>query len=309
MTPQHLVQATTCQDAIDLMLSAPPAFDSPTNHHLRDRALLERSFAPGRRRPEWVWAVRDDHRIQATVAGLGIGDAVVLDHWGGDPHGIDLALHAATHTIRALPGSEACLYLPATASTTDPSVRAWTDVLSRHGWKPLVQRHHYETIATPCLGQGQRPRVRLEQLTGPDDPRLRPLFREVLRDSLDAHDVQLVNEMGVDHAADQTVDDLLDADPWQCIRLAFDQQDRLAGMVSWVALSSGRGYVNHVGVAAAARGHGYGRELLSLATQELVHEGATLLVADTDTSNHPMVAAFANVGWTSTETRLDFTPA
>ncbi|MEL4505887.1 GNAT family N-acetyltransferase [Luteococcus sp. H138] len=310
MTSQYLVQATTAQDAIDLMLSAPLAFDSPTNHRLRDRTLLERAFASGRRRPAWVWAARDEHRVLATVAGLGIGDAVVLDHWGGAPtHGLDLALHAATQALRTVPGSEACLHLPATASTADPTAKPWLDALSRHGWKLLVQRHHYETPAVDALGQEHISQLRLEQLTGPDDPRLRPLFRGILRDSRDAHDIQLVDEVGLDQAADRAVDDLLEADPWQCIRLAFDGNPDPVGMVSWVSLPGGRGYVNHVGVSAAARGHGFGRDLLALATRELVREGAATLIADTDASNVPMTAAFTRVGWTATETRLDFIPA
>lgn len=310
MTSNDLVQATNAQDAIDLMLSAPLMFDSPTNHRLRDRAVLEHAFAAGRRRPEWVWAARDDRRVLAAVAGMAIGDAVVLDHWGADnPDNLGLPLLAATQTLHTVPGSEACLFLPATASMNDPAVSPWLDTLSRNGWKLLVQRRHYETNATPALAVENSSTLRLEQLSGPDDSRLPLLFRGILHGSLDAHDVQLVNRMGLDDAADQAVADLLEADPWQCIRLAFDGGSEPVGMVSWVSLPSQRGYVNHIGVAAPARGHGYGRQLLAQATSVLIAEGSKVLIADADATNHPMAEAFDHVGWTVTETRLDFVPA
>lgn len=307
MTSHDLVQATNAQDAIDLMLSAPMVFDSPTNHRLRDRAVLERAFSTGRRRPEWVWAARDDHRVLATVAGMALGDVVVLDHWGADhPDNLGLPLLAATQALHAIPGSEACLFLPATVSVSDPAVSPWLDTLSRNGWKLLVQRRHYETNATPALAAATCSTLRLEQLSGPDDPRLPLVFRGILHGSLDVHDVQLVNRMGLDNAAGQAVADLLDADPWQCIRLAFDGRTDPVGMVSWVSLPSQHGYVNHIGVAAAARGRGYGRQLLAQASSALIAEGARVLIADTDATNRPMVEAFDHVGWTATETRLDF---
>lgn len=307
MTSPHLVQPTTAQDAIDLMLSAPLAFDSPTNHRLRDRHMLERAFDAGRRRPEWVWALRDGHHVLACVAGMAIGEAMVLDHFGGDPIHVDLALAAASRAARELRGSELCLHL-STRTEAEPSLTPWLEKITTHGWKLLVSRHHYETNPAMLLGCEEPTSLRLEQLTGPEDARLVPLFRAILDNSLDAHDKELVARLGLEDAARQSVDDLRDADPWQCIRLAFDATSQPVGIVSWVALPSGRGFVNHIGVTSSARGRGYGRQLLALATRALITEGVVTLVADTDAGNHPMVAAFDRLGWTTLETRMDFLP-
>ena len=40
-------------------------------------------------------------------------------------------------------------------------------------------------------------------------------------------------------------------------------------------------------------------------TRELISDGATALIADTDYRNVPMANAFADVGWVQTESRLD----
>ena len=63
-----------------------------------------------------------------------------------------------------------------------------------------------------------------------------------------------------------------------------------------------------VGVAAAFRGSGYGRELLAWMTRQLIAQNATMLIADTDNTNLPMAKAFSSVGWIQTETRIDLVP-
>jgi hypothetical protein len=44
---------------------------------------------------------------------------------------------------------------------------------------------------------------------------------------------------------------------------------------------------------------------LTAITRELISDGATTLIADTDYPNVPMAKAFADVGWVQTESRLD----
>ncbi len=101
---------------------------------------------------------------------------------------------------------------------------------------------------------------------------------------------------------------MLNADPVDCIRLAFDDAGEPVGMVSGLVLGSGRGYVWFVGVVAASRGRGYGRELLAWMTRQLIAQNATTLIADTDNANVPMAKAFSSVGWIQTETRIDLVP-
>ena len=127
-----------------------------------------------------------------------------------------------------------------------------------------------------------------------------------MRDTLDAHDAALVERVGFDQACREALAFLLDWDPVDCLHLAFDPAGEVVGMVSGLVQTSGRASVNFVGVPFAARGHGYGRELLAWQTRQLLAEGATELIADTDNANVPMVRAFAG---DSTMTNLCATDA
>jgi ribosomal protein S18 acetylase RimI-like enzyme len=98
---------------------------------------------------------------------------------------------------------------------------------------------------------------------------------------------------------------MLSSDPVDCIWLAFEETGEPVGMVSGLILSTGRAYVLFIGVAAASRGKGYGRELLAWMTRRLIAKNATTLIADTDNTNLPMVQAFSSVGWVQTKTRID----
>lgn len=187
-------------------------------------------------------------------------------------------------------------------------VRPWASALEEAGWLLLVERHHYEFVPETQFATGVATTLRLEPLTGLDDPRLLELHAQVMRGTLDAHDLSLVERLGHGAATRESLDYLLAADPWECIRLAFADRPEPLGYVSWRAMEGGRGFVLFVGVARGARGSGYGRDLLALATRGLMKSGSTTLIADTDSTNIPMAAAFAEVGWPRTETRIDFIP-
>ncbi len=145
-----------------------------------------------------------------------------------------------------------------------------------------------------------------EQLTDPADPRLAACHREVMRDTLDAHDAATVARVGFDEGCREALAFLLDNDPVDCIHLAFDADHEPVGFVSGLSRPNGRAFILFVGVAHDHRGHGYGRQLLAWQTRRLLEAGATVLIADTDNQNVPMARAFADVGWPQTETRLDF---
>ncbi len=126
--------------------------------------------------------------------------------------------------------------------------------------------------------------------------------------TLDAHDAVTVDRAGFEAACAEALDYLLESDPVDCIHLAHDDEGRVVGLVSFLAMPGGRAFVLFVGVAREHREHHYAAELVRFATQSLVQAGATVLIADTDTTNGPMVRAFADAGWPRTETRIDFVP-
>ena len=82
----------------------------------------------------------------------------------------------------------------------------------------------------------------------------------------------------------------------------------LLGGRAFIAAAGGPGYVRQGGVVRACRGRRYGQRLLELATCALVEAGCRSLVADVDITNTPMAAAFARVGWTVAEQRIDMLP-
>jgi ribosomal protein S18 acetylase RimI-like enzyme len=197
------------------------------------------------------------------------------------------------------------VFAPPGTTLGDESLADLVVPLEAAGWRLLVERRHYEFEPPAELGRDVQTGLSLEQVSDPDDVRLVACHREIMRETLDAHDRDLVRRLGFDQACRESLEYLVTADPVECLRLAVDPAGEVVGLVSGRALASGRGVVLFVGVCHDHRGHGYGRELLGWQTRELIAAGATTLIADTDNDNVPMGRAFADVGWPQTETRID----
>jgi len=306
------------EEAITLLATGPLPVDSPTQHRIRGDLHLLDAFGSGRRRPEWVWAVRrhDDPTPLGAIAALGSNDGsrlFVLDHFGvpADPSVASELVAVASREARSLGAEEAGIFAPPGSSVDDPELAHLVGPLRAAGWRLLVERRHYEFEPPEGLGSNIGTGLRFERLRDPEDPRLAACHREVMRDTLDAHDRALIEKVGFEKACVASLASLLEADPVDCIHLAHDAEDpddAVVGMVSGLSMTTGRGFVLFVGVARDHRGHGYGRELLGWQTRELVVDGPHTLIADTDNANLPMARAFADVGWPQTETRIDLVP-
>ncbi|MFC6705277.1 GNAT family N-acetyltransferase [Flexivirga alba] len=311
-TTLHFYSPTTDVEAIDLLASSPTPFDSPTQRRLRTELHLLDAFGTGRRRPEWVWAVRDDtDRQLGVLAALGADQpsdqAYVLDIFGlpDDPQ-VALSLTArATSAVLAAGAEEACIYAPPGTTYDAPALRLLADALTGAGWRLFVERRHYEFEPPAGLGDGPTTELSFTGVTDPGDPALAACHREVMRETLDAHDADRITRLGFEAACEQSLADLLEADPVECIHLARNASGAVVGMVSGRVLPTGRAFVLFVGTTLEHRGHGYGRQLLAWQTRRLLAERATVLIADTDNANLPMARAFAEVGWPQTETRID----
>lgn len=307
-----IIQLADVEAAIDLLRRVPLLVDSPTQRRQRDPDGLSRAFAGGDfRRPDLVWAaVEDGGEPRAVVAGLLAGTQTVLDFFGADDEAaLTAVVAAATAGVRDQEWPEACLYAPPGAGVDSPQLRPWARALRDAGWDLLVERHHYDLAPHPGLAAPPADcPLRLEPLAGPEDPRLEPAVRDVLVGSLDVADRTLTARVGLERAAREAVRDLLASDPWQCLRLAYDDGPEPVGLVSWIGGPGGSGYVLLVGVGHGHRGRRYGQRLLELATRSLVEAGCRSLVADADVTNAPMAAAFERVGWTVAEQRIDMLP-
>lgn len=307
-----VIQPADVAAAIDCLRRAPLLVDSPTQRYQRDFGGLSRAFAGAEfRRPDLVWvAVGDEGEPRAVVAGLLTGPQTVLDFFGADDEAaLTAVVAAATAGVRDQEWPEACLYAPPGAGVDSPQLRAWARALRDAGWDLLVERHHYDLVPHPGLAvpPADCP-LHLEPLAGPEDPRLEPVVRDVLVGSLDMADRTLTARVGLERATRETVRYLLASDPWQCLRLAYDDGSEPVGLVSWTGEPGGSGYVLLVGVGHGHRGRRYGQRLLELATRSLVETGCRSLVADVDITNAPMAAAFERVGWTVAEQRIDMLP-
>jgi GNAT superfamily N-acetyltransferase len=287
--------------------------DSPTQRRYWTSAHLNATFDSARRKPEWVWAARGaDGTVLGHVAALSQSGLApeILEHFGL-PANRSLAnqlIIYATRAARSLGVREVGIFAPPGSTIADPALEPLVSPLFEAGWKLLVERKHYEFEPSLELGQGIETLLQMEQLRDPADPRLAAVHREIMRNTLDVTDAANIKRLGFDAACDEILASMLKVDPVDCIRLAFDDEGKLVGMVSGIATGFGRAYVVFVGVVAGSRGKGYGRELLAWITRKLIAQNATMLIADTDTTNLPMVKAFSSVGWIQTETRIDLVP-
>lgn len=313
MTSLQFFHPDSDDDAIALLEASRPPVDSPTQQRIRGELHLLHTFGTGRRRTDWVWAVRrpDDPTVLGVIAALGSerpdDRVLVLDHFGlpDDPAVAGALVAHATAEATSQGCDEVGIFAPAGAGLDDPALAALAGPLRSAGWRLLVERRHYEFEPAPDLAEDAPVSLRFERLSDPADPRLTTCHREVMRETLDAHDRALVERVGFDQACTESLAFLLDSDPVECLHLAFDEAGEVVGMVSGQVLPTGRAYVAFVGVPLAHRGHGYGRQLLAWQTTRLLAEGAITLIADTDNENLPMARAFFDIGWPQTETRID----
>ncbi|MGC4109199.1 MAG: GNAT family N-acetyltransferase [Nocardioides sp.] len=287
--------------------------DSPTQRRIRSDDNLGDYLASGRRRPEWVWGVRrdDDPTVLGVVGGFGTHGIFLLDVFGvpEDPDVAKALVARATEDALADHDPvEVCLFAPAGSTMQSESLAPLVGPLTGAGWRLLVERRHYEFEPAPDLAADAETELSFERLTDAEDPRLAACHREIMRETLDAHDHDLVERLGFDAACAESLGDLVGDQPVDRIHLATDPAGTVVGMVAGFVHPNGRGVLWFVGVAHDHRGHGYGRQLLAWQTRRLLEDEATVLIADTDNDNVPMARAFAEVGWPQTETRIDLVP-
>jgi GNAT superfamily N-acetyltransferase len=301
----------SAEEAQSLLATSAMPVDSLTQRRIRTSENLTDYLTAGRRRPEWVWAIRrvdDDNTVLGVVGAFGAHGVFLLDLFGvpADPEAArQLVARVTEDALADHVEVEVTVFAPPGTSVEHEALARLVGPLRDAGWRLLVERRHYEFEPRPDLALGVSTELRLEQLSDPADPRLVACHREVMRDTLDAHDGELIEQLGFEQACVQSLGDLLGADPVDRIHLALDRQDQVVGMVSGVVHPNGRSVVGFVGVARDHRGHGYGRQLLAWQTRRLLESGATTLIGDTDNDNLPMARAFADVGWEQTETRID----
>jgi RimJ/RimL family protein N-acetyltransferase len=288
-----------------------PAFGPP------GRGFLD-TAAQGHYRPAWTWVAARDDRLLARAA-----------FWGGpdDDHPLtvdwfDVAadtpdrvaagmalLRAALETLTPPGGDrpEYHLFLPPAWRDT-PGVRAPAEdrmaAARGAGLRPFVERLRVEwRRSTPAGADGfldpgeATASGRLLLRPVGSDADLLAVLERIADGTLDAYTRRDVARDGVAAAAQAQLDGMnwmpAPRDWW---RLAVTPGGDVAGVVM-----PSRNYesavLGYVGVVPEHRGHGFAAELAAWATAFLAAQGADRVVADTDTGNAPMAAAFTRAGY------------
>jgi RimJ/RimL family protein N-acetyltransferase len=162
------------------------------------------------------------------------------------------------------------------------------------GLTDVVERLRYEW--TPATPVPWRP-ARLEFRAEPDDEAFVDVFERIAKGSLDAATRAAVAHVGARTAAAEDVAMYrMMPGPRDRWRLAFDAAGELVGCALPSANANGP-VVGYLGVVPEQRGRGYVDDLLAEITAILAADGAQRIMADTDTTNTPMAAAFDRAGY------------
>ncbi len=259
--------------------------------------------AAGQYRPNWTWVALRGDRVVARAAWWGGPDdetPLTLD-WFDFGDDID----AGAALLRAAPfDCEYCLLLPP-GWRESPDVRLAAEAriaaAERAGMSRFVERLRYTwTLAD---GLPERP-GRLDYRPEPDDEAVLDVLRHVHKGTLDAYARRDIARLGPEGAAREELATLRwYPAPRAWWRLAYTPSGELVG-ITVPSRNYASPVIGFVGVVPEQRGHGYGYDLLVEATLMLVEAGMDTAAADTDTTNIPMVAAFARAGYPVTQERV-----
>jgi ribosomal protein S18 acetylase RimI-like enzyme len=280
-----------------------------------DPARMREDLALHRHRLEWTWIAEERGRLIAFVLWWGLAESaqptVLSRSWvspdAPDPSELAAALlRSAMQQLRedgltSLPEVE--LDLP-DGWQDDEATRAavaWRRAAFRSigvtEWNERRQQEWTHDRPVP------RSSGRLRYSPASDDEFL-SVFRRVAVDSLDVLTRQTLAELGPDGQAQDDLDFYLslpgDRGFW---RIATDQDGAVVGF----AIPSGSAYdasVSYLGVTPEHRGRRYVDDLLAEITRIHAEAGAVRITGTTDSTNIPMLAAFARAGYTTTGTRL-----
>jgi RimJ/RimL family protein N-acetyltransferase len=288
-------------------------------------ALEGRSYGPPGRdflataaenhyRPHWTWVAERDGQIVARAAWWGAPDdehPIALDWFdlAAAPDRVTIGgelLRAASEHVRTNGGGfpEYHLFLPADWHDRPDVLQAVderTDAAGQAGLRPFVERLRIEWMAASSVP------ARDERLTfapAADDAELVEVLERINVGTLDAYARRDIERQGAAAAARAQLEDMgwMPA-PRAWWRLGYTADNVLVGVVM-----PSRNYqsfvIAYIGVVPEQRGHGYVGGLLAEGTRFLVAQGADRIVADTDTGNRPMAAAFERAGYRVTGRRI-----
>ena len=241
MSALQFFHPASVDEAIALLAASPLPVDSPTQRRIRGDTHLRDTSTSGRRRPGVGLGVSGTPTTRRRSAWSPrsapmrpTSGSFVLDHFGlpDDPRRPRAGRPRDRRSGRGRGRGGRHLRADRRHPRRRGRSRRSPARCARRG-RLLVERRHYEFEPPAADWATASDRLFLEQPTGPDDPRLAACHREVMRDTLDAHDAELIETVGLRAGLRARASPyLLDADPVECIRLATDAAGSLVGLVS-----------------------------------------------------------------------------
>ena len=294
----------TTEDDLERVLACAPA--GPPGSVPADR--YRAGLAARHYRPEWTWVADEGGQVLARACWWGRSDAdhpLALD--GVDVHeSVPRRVALAGRLLAAGHAAFRAAGMPRPPRFEIPLPNGWRAdpaVARSLGWRRRaaalagltdeLERLHYEwTPGAGVPGQSGRLAFRAE----PDDGVFLDAFRRIAVGSLDVTTGRELAalEAGQARADMQTYLDMPgDRDWW---RLAYTRDGILAGLAI-PSRNPGGPVVGYLGVVPELRGRGYIDDILAEITGFHAAAGARRVVADTDTTNLPMAAAFERAGY------------
>jgi GNAT superfamily N-acetyltransferase len=310
----NVISPTTIDEALDLLVGADTGLGSPVAERIVSTDHLRRSFADRQRRPEWVWCAVRDGRTVGRVAAWGSPDRelpwiIDLIDPGAEPDRVGITAALLSHAAERLGAAgldpvELNLHVSvgwrSAAAGTLPDVM---EAASEAGFRPLVTRRRFRWTG-PDAAADTGPDLRLESVSGADDPALVDAYRRTFTGSLDAHTIRSLELRDAHELAIAEVADMAHyAGPVDGWRLAYDRAGGLVGLVTGGV--GARGIIGYVGVVPEHRGRGHARRLLTWMTHWLSEHGAGEVIGETDDANRPMGDAFEAAGFVEEGGRID----
>lgn len=284
-----------------------------------DPELYRAWLAEGSYRPEWTWLALDGARVVGRAVWWGPADAehpqlldcLVVDPLVTDRVGIGHRLVAAGHAaFRAagapeLPDFEQVLAPGFRAEPRLAAAVAWRDLaVRRAGLSERVERVAFEWTAGTALPQ---PSGDLSIEPERDDDVVLDALQWTAVGSLDVGTVRGLAQLGPEKQARDDLDFFYDSPglrSWW--RVAWTWHGRMAGLAIPARLPDGTPSVGHVAVLPEYRGRHVVDDLLEHVTRHHAESGARRVVALTETTNVPMVAALVRCGYRRTGIRAVF---
>ncbi len=290
----HIRQAV--EDDLDRIVSC--RVTDPISHVTEQKyreLLATRAY-----RPEWTWIAEDRGLILARAVCWGFPqeglprelDCLYVEPTVKAP--VLLCAQLVSEIVRVTNPAGFAYHLRLSpdwrSDATIARAVAWRlAAAARAGLGEITERSRYEWTPETALPPRSQ---RVVFVPCPDDEAFIDAFRRVSVGSLDAHTRRQVAAVGSEQAARQELASysmMMGSRDWW--RLAYTKSGELIGFALPEA-NDGGPVVGYLGVVPEHRGRGFIDDLLAEITLFLAERGAQRIVADVDTANTPMVAAF-----------------